>query len=134
MLTDENLEGQFTNSDFELAATVLHEAVLGHYYRLHTRTIRTGSDNVPTVAWRNKGSTTTQGPAAYLLRAASLLQRQHGHVRRIHYLPGTANILADAASRRFDLSSPDLIKLLSLLAPQPSPWRDYGCRPLCFLQ
>ena len=129
MVSDTNPDGIYTNSDFELAATVLHEGVIGHTFDITHLTTRTGSDNIPTVAWRNKGSTTTKGSAAYLLRVASLFQRHYAHVPRVHYVPGTANLLADATSRRFDLSSSQLVDLLSSLAPQPLPWRELPVPP-----
>ena len=129
MLTDDNPDGIHTNSDFELAATVLHEAILGSHFDLKHRTVRTGSDNIPAVAWRNKGSASTKGSAAYLLRLASLQQRRLSHIPRVHCIPGMANILADIASRRFDLSSSQLLALFDSIAPQNAPWRELQVPP-----
>ena len=85
--------------------------------------IQTLSDNTPAVAWRNKGSTTTTGPAAYLLHWASLQQRKLGHVPRVHYIPGPDNHLVDLASRNFAMTDDQLLTHLNEIAPQKITWR-----------
>mmetsp|Transcript_50704 Transcript_50704/g.122309 ORF Transcript_50704/g.122309 Transcript_50704/m.122309 type:complete len:800 (-) Transcript_50704:1111-3510(-) len=118
----DNPGGDITNSDLELAATIIQEAVLAEHCDVAESTITTGCDNTAAVSWRTHGSTTTKGPAAYLLRTAGLLQRQHRYRSEVFYLPGEANVLADAASRRFDLSDSALLAHLSSIAPQIQPW------------
>lgn len=129
LVTDQNPAGTISISDLELAATIIHEGVLAHDQDITEQTVRTGCDNIAAVAWRNKGSTTTEGPAAYLLRLASLQQRKHKHVPRVAYIAGPANVLADAASRRFDLSTTELISHLQNLAPQIDSWQELHVPP-----
>lgn len=120
-LSDDNMGGTITNSDLELAGTLLHESVLfGH--QLAEATIVTGCDNTPAVAWRHKGSNSLHGPSAHLLRTAAFMQRKHRYVPRLAYVHGEANKLADIASRRFDLNDSQLLALLDSVAPQPLSW------------
>ena len=114
--------GDITNSDLELAGTIAHEWILANTTDVTESTISTGCDNTAAVSWRTKGSTTTSGPAAYLLRLASLQQRQYRYRSEVFYLPGDANVLADIASRRFDLTDTALLSLLDTIAPQAHPW------------
>jgi hypothetical protein len=122
LISVDNLAGTITNSDLELAGTILHEAVLANIHDLREKTVHINCDNTPAVAWRSKGSITSNGAAADLLRLASLHQRQHRHVPRVHYMPGPQNVLADIASRKFDLDDMALLNLLSSLAPQKRSW------------
>jgi hypothetical protein len=123
LITSDNPGGSITNSDLELAATILHDNVLCAAQQLRERTVLTGCDNISAVSWRNKGSTSTNGPASYLLAISSLRQRHHRHVSRVTYLPGPANVLADTASRRFDLNDDELLSHLNTLYPQTQPWQ-----------
>lgn len=122
LVTFENPTGTINNSDLELAGTILHESAIAGYVPVVERTVHTMCDNTPAVAWRGKALITTTGAAAELLRIASLQQRHLRHVPRVHYIPGEANVLADAASRRFNLSHPHLLSLLARLAPHAQPW------------
>lgn len=70
-----NPKGTVTNSDSELAGTIAHHDVLAHTVNIVECTVHTLSDNDPTVCWQRKGSTTTAGPAAYLLRLQALHSR-----------------------------------------------------------
>lgn len=118
----DNPHGTITNSDLELAGTIAQEHVVASNYDVRERTIGTGCDNSPAVSWRRKGSTTTTGPAAYLLREAGLQQRHHRYKTKIFHVPGVANTIADDCSRRFDLSDPQLLQHLNHLAPHRLPW------------
>ena len=60
-------KGPITNSDLELAGSVAHDDVLASTVDVTHLTTCGLNDNTPTVSWRQKGSTTTTGPAAYLL-------------------------------------------------------------------
>ena len=66
LVSTDNPSGSITNSDLELAGTIAHEATLAAVQDLRHCTIATFSDNTPAVAWGNKASTTTTGPASYL--------------------------------------------------------------------
>jgi hypothetical protein len=114
--SDENLKGDVTHSDLELAGTIAHEAVLMSTYDCRECTLVVGCDNVAAVSWRTKWSTSTAGPAAYLLREASLQQRQHRYQSKCFYEPGVANHLADGASRRFDWNDSQLIGYFNRVA------------------
>jgi hypothetical protein len=86
------------------------------------RTLGTGCENTPSVAWRGKGSTTTAGAASYLLREASMHQRRYRYKQRHFYLLGQLNVLADVLSRKFNMSDSQILAYLNLVAPQPEPW------------
>ena len=72
-VSTDNPSRSITNSDLELAGTIAHEAILAAVHDLCHCTIATFSDKTPAVAWGNKASTTTAGPASYLLCSSSLL-------------------------------------------------------------
>jgi hypothetical protein len=63
-----NPTGSTANSDLELAGTIAQHDVAAHLGKVRHRTIGTLTNNTPALAWQRKGSITTTGPAAYLLR------------------------------------------------------------------
>ena len=62
-----------------------------------------------TVYWNRKGSTTTTGPTAYILRLASLHQRINRCVPKLDYIPGVLKVMADAASCAWHLNDTELL-------------------------
>jgi hypothetical protein len=82
-----------------------------------------GSDNTPTVAWRTKGSTSTTGPAAYLLRLGALHQRHYRYKARFFHIAGKTNAMADDASRLWHLSDADFLAYFNFTYPQNEPWQ-----------
>jgi hypothetical protein len=106
--------GQVTNSDLELAATIVQHDVAAHHYDVRERTTSSGSDNTPAVAWQGKGSTTTASAPAYLLRLQTLHQRFHRYCSSIFYMPSDVNVMADDASGLFALSDDQLLTILTL--------------------
>ena len=118
-----NPRGTISNSDLELAATIAQQAVLAHHYPVAKSTTHSYCDNTPAVSWQQRGSTTTTGPAAYLLRVGAMHQRHHQYLSRIEYLPGPVNVMADDASRRWDLSDESLLTHFNTRYPQRLPWR-----------
>ena len=123
-----NPTGDITNSDLEAVAYVAHNDVLVSAADVREKTIHNFSDNIPTVYWNRKGSTTTTGPAAYILRLASLHQRVHRYVPKLDYIPGVLNVMADTASRAWHLTDPELLAHFNSNFPQTRPWR------ICFLK
>ena len=129
LVTFENPNGTITNSDLEMAATVGHNDVVAHKYNVAEITVQTGHDNVAALMWNRKGSTTTEGPAAYLLRLQSLHQRHYRYISLHDFIPGHLNRLADEASRRVTLSDSDLIAYFNTHYPQKRQWQLCHLRP-----
>ena len=104
LVSFENPTGTITNSDLELCGNVAHHDVITSTIDVRKHTIWTGSDNVANVYWNRKGSTTTTGPVAYLLRDQALHQRKHRYAPLHDYVPGSANAMADDCSRLWHLT------------------------------
>ena len=121
--------GTITNSDLELAGTIAHDDILTTEVPVQHLTTCALSDNTPAVAWRNKGSTTTTGPAAYLLQVSALHQRHHRYKPEFHHIPGTANSMADDCSRLWHLTDSQLLSYFNSTYPQPSSWQLRHLRP-----
>jgi hypothetical protein len=118
-----NPNGTVTNSDLELAASIVQLDVAAHAFDIRERTVATGSDNTPTVAWQQKGSTTTVSAPAYLLRLQALHQRFHRYYASSFFIPGKLNAMADDCSQLWHLSDSALLTHFNLHYPQTAPWR-----------
>ena len=123
LVSTDNPTGSITNSDLELAGTVGHDSVLAATVPVQHVTSCTFTDNTPTVAWRHKGSVTTTGPAAYLLRLSALHRRHHRYKPETQFLAGTLNTMADDCSRLWNLNDSQLISYFNSKYPQPLSWR-----------
>ena len=121
--TPYNPDGTITINDLEMAASLLHADTLASACDIRETTLATGSDNTCAVAWNHRGSVTTTGPAAYLLRLASLHQRHHRYQHVVTYLPGDQNLLADDASRFVTYSDTALLTHFDTAYPQIEPWQ-----------
>ena len=120
--TPTNPHGHITINDLEMAASILHADTLATTCDIRETTLATGSDNTCAVAWNHRGSVTTTGPAAYLLRLNSLHQRRHRYQHIVTYLPGDQNHLADDASRFVTYSHTALLSHFNRTYPQNEPW------------
>jgi hypothetical protein len=129
LVTFDNPTGTITNSDLELLATIIQKDVLAHAFDVRERTVAVGTDNTPALSWQNKGSVSTTGPAAYLLRMQALHQRFHRYTVEHFFLPGRLNTMADDASRLTHLSPAALLSRFESLYPQKLPWRLLTPRP-----
>ena len=129
VVSRDNLSGAVTNSDLELAGTIAHHDVIATSAPVHHMTLGTCTDNTPTLSWQTKGSTTTTGPAAYLLRCQALHQRHFRYQKALGHIPGPLNRMADDASRRFDLNDAQLLTHFNLTYPQELPWQQRPLRP-----
>lgn len=119
----ENPSGSISNSDLELAGGIAHADVLAQAGDIRHRTIALLGDNIATTSWLQKGSHTTKGPSAYLLRVASFHQRHHRYCFSADYIPGPANVMADDASRLWHLSDDELLSHFNAMYPQTAPWQ-----------
>ena len=128
LITSARPHGSISISDLELAAMIAHKDVLAQHQQVGERTIWMATDNAAALAWSNKGSATSSAARAYLLRLNSFHQRCHRYVAVHNHIVGAANVMADDASRRWDLSDAALLTYFNSHYPQASPWR------LCALQ
>ena len=124
LISTNNPKGTITNSDLELAAAVAHPDVIASTSNISEATVATLHDNTPTVFWQRKGSTTTTGPAAYLLRLHALHARHLRYISTHDYIPGPINAMADDASRLLHLSCNDFLSHFDSAFPQPFPWTE----------
>jgi hypothetical protein len=124
-----NPKGKITNSDLELAGTIGQHDVLVHHIDCRERTIHTLTDNTPALAWQTKGSTTTTGVPAYLLRIQALHQRHFRYLVRLAHIKGDYNVMADDCSRLWHLSDDELLTYFALHYPQSEPWQLCHLRP-----
>jgi hypothetical protein len=129
VVSSSNPTGSITNSDLELAGTIAHHDVLVHHVDCRERTIHTLTDNTPALAWQEKGSTTTTGVPAYLLRLQALHQRHYRYLPRLAHLKGDYNVMADDCSRLWHLDDQALLTHFSLRYPQSAPWQLCPLRP-----
>lgn len=129
LVTFDNPKGIITNSDLELAATVAQNDVIAQRFGVDDATIANAHDNYAAVFWNRKGSTTTVGPAAYLLRLQSLHQRQYGYLSLHDFIPGHLNRMADDASRHLDWTDSEILTHFNTHFPQPATWNVCQLRP-----
>ena len=127
LVTYNHPRGCTTNSDLELAATVMQHDIICHHYDVRERTTHTGTDNTPALSWQQRGSISTNTTPAYLLRLQALHQRHHRYIKTHSYLPGRLNAMADDASRMWSLTDHELLTHFNSHYPQPRSWKI--CHP-----
>ena len=124
LVTASNPSGTINNSDLELAALVLgHDTQLSHNPTLPYTCTMLGTDNIAAKTWLSKGSTTTTGPPAFLLRHLAGTCRKKNAVLQPLFIAGQTNTIADFLSRSFHLTDDEFLTRLQLLAPLQPPWR-----------
>ena len=123
LTTWDNPQGRLTNTDLELAGSVIQSFASTACFDLRERTALQRTDNLGTLFWQRKGSTTTVKPAARLLRLQAYHQRYHRHLLLHDYLPGCLNSAADDASRLQALSNAAFLRHFNSTYPQSLPWR-----------
>jgi hypothetical protein len=126
----DNPKGTVTNSDLELAATIIQHDAMCHNYDVREQTVHTSTDNQATQAWQqHQGLATTNAVPAFLLRLQAIHQRFHHYVPQHSYLPGKLNSMADYASRLWNLSDKELLTHFNATYPQHRSWHLYQPRP-----
>ena len=123
LVSFKNPDGDITNSDLELAGSIAQHDILAQAADIAERTIHNSYDNTAAVYWQRKGSTTTTGPAAFLLRLQALHQRYFRYVPLRDYIPGPDNVMADLLSRAWHLTDAQLISHFNTHFPQTTQWR-----------
>jgi hypothetical protein len=116
------------NSELELADSVAHRAILAQKFYIQESTIRNSYENVAMVWWQRKGSNSSSGPTARLLRLPALHQRHCRYVPFLGYIAGEANAMADACGRLWHLSDAQLLLYFELTFPHNRPWQTCQLR------
>lgn len=130
LVTSANRGGSLSISDLELAGTLAHKHVLTQAVpTVAERPLWLGGDNIASLSWATKGSSTASTARAYLLRLNALHQRRFRYVPQHDYVAGTANVMADDASRRWDLSDADLLTHFNHSYPQDTSWTLLPLQP-----
>ncbi|KAI2502317.1 hypothetical protein MHU86_12121 [Fragilaria crotonensis] len=127
LITAANPTGHLSISDLELVSSPI--APLSH---THATLPNARSGSTLTIARRchgQQGSSTSAAARAHLLRFAALHQRAYRYVVRTHYIPGPVNVMADDASRRWDLDDAALLTFFNTRYPQVQSWRMQTLTP-----
>lgn len=122
LVTGDHKTGTISISDLELSGTLAHVHALTQVTDVAERPIWLAGDNRASLAWATKGSATASTARAYLLRLSALHQRFYRYVPQYDYIPGPANVMADDASRRWDLSDADLLSHFNSSYAQADSW------------
>jgi hypothetical protein len=126
VVSKSNPDGRLTNSDLELAATVMHLGVLERIADVRHRRAVVHSDNSPSVIWATKLSARSATPVAYnLLRGLAMRQRTTRAVMpTVLPVEGHKNPLADVASRQIKVASRIVARPADDYMNQPSSGID----------
>ena len=123
LISFSNPRGSVTNSDLEQAGQLGQLDVIARHGDVTYATLSNGSDNTPAVSRMNKGAVSSDGPAAHLCNYACMHQRQHRYCHHSFFIPGSANGMADDASRLQHLSDTAFLAHFQQKYPQPKPWK-----------
>jgi len=123
LVSSANPTGSITNSDLELASLVLGAAVLQDIAPTAQACAFSASDNTPAVSWARKGSTTSIGANAHLLRWLASLTRASNLTLHPVSVPGSTNTIADFLSRSFYLDDQALLAELNKRFPTQPSWQ-----------
>jgi hypothetical protein len=128
LVSTDNPEGRINNSDLELAGSVGQHDILCQLADVADVTVHNCYDNTATVFWQRKGSATTVGPVAYLLRLQASHQRHYRYAPLHDYIPGGVNLMADVTTRSWELTDDALLAHFECHFSQTLSWT------LCQLQ
>jgi hypothetical protein len=132
LVTFQNPTGSVNNSDLELAGSLFSQEAASQCFDVRERTIKDSTDNMATMFWSRKGSVTTTGPPAKLLRIAAIHQRFHRYVALKDFLAGHRNRMADDASRLNHLSNIEFLTYFNSTYPQRPSWALWTpTQPFC---
>jgi hypothetical protein len=129
LVSSSNPTVSLTNLDLEHLALVCHPDILAAEHDIREQTICLLSSNTAAVSREHRGSTSTNSPSAYLCRLAALHQCENCYRLTSAYLPGVLNVMADNASRRWDLNDSQLLAYFNSTYPQKVLWQLYTFRP-----
>ena len=86
-----NPEGQVTNSNLELAVSMVYHACMEYLYNVWQKNTLSRNDKTAGLWWQRKGSTTSISPLAHLLHLQAMHQRFHSYTPRHDFVRGVNN-------------------------------------------
>ena len=122
LVSADQKNGTITNSDLELAALIQGSALIAAHSTFPHVNITLVSDNTPAVTWINKESTTSNGPAAYLLHQLAQHRRKQPYTLSTLYVPGSTNTIADCCLCLFTLSDTAFLAKMNVEFPVQPSW------------
>ena len=87
-------------------------------FYIRERTLLSKTDNLCTLFWARKGSTTTSAVPVHLLQLMSIHQHFYRDFSRFNYLPGKMNVIGDNSSRLFKLTNTQFLHRFNTIYPQ----------------
>jgi len=123
LTSSDNPTGFINNSDLELAGLVLGSTVIAQSHKRPYQHICLASDNTPAVTWVTKGSTTSNGPPAYLLHMLAQSRRSHQYQLTVPFTTGLSNTIADCCSRLFHLNDDTFLQHMRHRFPIKPCWK-----------
>lgn len=127
LVTFKNPSGDINMGEIELAGRILADTVLSTTVDLTEANVVAGSDSMNTRSWHSRGSASSFGARAYLLRFAAFLRRYLRYQSHTVYIPGPLNRMADDASRLWHLTDSQLLAYFNSTYPQSELWQL--CQP-----
>jgi len=118
-----NPKGKITNSDLELVGALAHQDVLVTHVDVTETTQSLLNDNQAAIHWLRRGSVTSTGAVAYLLRLQALHQCHQQYMMTYNHIPGHLNTMADDCSRLWHLTDAQLLTHFHLHYPQVGGWK-----------
>ena len=118
-----NPEGQVTNSDLELAGSVLYHAYMAYCFDICKRTRLYCTYNITGLWWQRKGFYTSASPPAHLLCLQAIDQWFHYYVLCQDFVSRVDNGISDHPFHSQDVTDTDMLSHMDDLHPQKLPWR-----------
>ena len=118
-----NPEGQVTNSDLELAASVIDHTCMANCFDIHEKNPLSLTENTASLWRQRKGSATSTSPPSHLIRLQAIHQRFHHYLRHQTFVWGVDNYILDRPSQSRKQTDVALIAHMEYLNIQELPWR-----------
>ena len=118
-----NPEVQVTNSDLELAGSVIHHSCMADYFDIRRWTTLYRTDNIASLWWQSKCSTISTSPPDHLLCLQAIHQRFHCYVPRHDFVSGVDKGVSERLSCSRDLTDAAFLTHMDALHPQELTWR-----------
>ncbi len=122
LVSASNTSGALNNSEFELAAIVLGASIISRISPGPHDKLLCGSDNSAAVSWCTKGSVSSKGPSAHLLRWLAQISKDCSSSLTPLFVSGASNTLADFCSRSFSLTNDEFLQQANAAYPIKPSW------------